>query len=65
MKRTYRNDMSSAQKEKLRAANIGKTLSQSTKQKISKSMEDYWRKLPLKPGTETGQTISSPFEDGE
>ena len=51
MKRIYRNDMSPAQKMKLSAANIGKKLSQETKDKISKSMEEYWKSLPYKPGT--------------
>lgn len=43
--------MSPAQKMKLSAANIGKKLSQETKDKISKSMEEYWKSLPYKPGT--------------
>lgn len=49
MKRIYRNDMSQSQKEKLSAINKGKTLSQDTKRKISKSMSKYWSKLPYKP----------------
>ena len=53
MKRTYRNDMSQQQKDKLSAINKGKKLSNQTKQKISKSMTDYWSKLPYKPGTQT------------
>lgn len=65
MKRTYRNDMSPQQKEKLSQANKGKRLSQDTKRKISKSMTDYWSKLPYKPTTgeqQTGGSIS-PFTD--
>lgn len=49
MKRTYRNDMPQAQKDKLSAINTGKILSQSTKDKISRSMQDYWNSLPYKP----------------
>lgn len=56
MRRIYRNDMSPQQKQKLSQANIGKTLSQSTKDKISKSMEEYWKGLPYKPETASGGT---------
>lgn len=59
MKRTYRNDMSQQQREKLSIVNKGKTLSTSTKEKISKSMIKYWSKLPYKPGT-SGQTEPTP-----
>lgn len=61
MKRIYRNDMSDSQKEKLSAINKGKTLSQQTKQRISKSMERYWNSLPYKPtsGATTGTTGST------
>lgn len=53
--------MSDSQKEKLSAINKGKTLSQQTKQRISKSMERYWNSLPYKPtsGATTGITGSS------
>lgn len=51
-KRTYRNDMAQAQKDKIAAANIGKHLSQATKDKISKAMAEYWRGLPYKPGSD-------------
>lgn len=56
MKRIYRNDMSQSQKDKLSYINKGKTLSQSTKQKISQSMTKYWSKLPYKPDSSTGST---------
>lgn len=51
MRRIYRNDMPQAQKDKIAAANVGKTLSQQTKDKISRSMQKYWRRLPYKPDT--------------
>lgn len=51
MHRVYRNDMQQAQKDKIAAANVGKTLSQQTKDKISRSMQKYWQRLPYKPGT--------------
>lgn len=49
MKRTYRNDMPQVQKDKLSAINTGKVLSQSTREKISRSMQEYWNSLPYKP----------------
>lgn len=58
MKRIYRNDMPQAQKDKIAAANVGKTLSQQTKDKISRSMQKYWQKLPYKPPTDTGGTTT-------
>lgn len=59
MKRIYRNDMQQAQKDKIAAANKGKTLSQQTKDRISRSMQKYWNSLPYKPNTDTqtGGTI--------
>ena len=39
-KRQWRNDMSQEQKDKIAMANKGKTLSQTTKNKISKSLEN-------------------------
>ena len=51
MKRIYRNDMSQSQKDKLSLANQGKTLSQSTKDKISQALAKYWNSLPYKPLT--------------
>jgi len=68
MHRIYRNDMQQAQKDKIAAANVGKTLSQSTKAKISRSMQKYWNGLPYKPGTEDDDTDTpglpqSPYED--
>lgn len=62
MKRTYRNDMPQAQKDKIAQANTGKVLSPETRRLISQSMVKYWAGLPLKPnasGTtnpDTGQT---------
>lgn len=52
MRRIYRNDMPQAQKDKIAAANVGKTLSQQTKDKISRSMQKYWQRLPYKPDTD-------------
>lgn len=51
MKRTYRNDMGQAQRDKIAAANTGKTLSPETRRKISQALTDYWAKLPYKPDT--------------
>ena len=48
-KRTYRNDMSQSQKDKIAMANKGKKLSTHTKQLISRSLEKYWASLPMKP----------------
>lgn len=64
-KRQWRNDMSQQQKDKLSAINKGKKLSTHTKQLISKSLQDYWRKLPYKPTTSTsgGTTPGTPGED--
>lgn len=64
MHRVYRNDMTQAQRSKISAANIGKRLSQSTKNKISRSMQQYWEKLPYKPGTEAdNEQQQSPYEE--
>ena len=63
MRRIYRNDMPQAQKDKIAAANVGKTLSQTTKDKISRSMQKYWARLPFKPvddETDSGSTIMPP-----
>jgi hypothetical protein len=51
MKRRYRNDMPQSQKDKIAAKNVGKRLSQSTKDKISKSLVRYWGSLQYKPST--------------
>jgi len=66
MKRIYRNDMQQSQKDKLSAINKGKTLSQSTKDKISKSMEKYWSRLPYKPDSTppSGSSITYLGESG-
>ena len=48
--------MSQSQKDKLSSINKGKTLSQSTKLKISRSMTRYWSKLPYKPDSSSGST---------
>ena len=66
MHRIYRNDMAQTQKDKIAAANIGKTLSQQTKDKISRSMQKYWQKLPYKPddnGDTPTQPLTNPYED--
>lgn len=66
MHRIYRNDMQQAQKDKIAAANIGKTLSQQTKDKISHSMRKYWAKLPYKPDTDDDDMLTpptNPYED--
>lgn len=60
MRRIYRNDMSQSQKDKLSYINKGKTLSQSTKQKISQSMTKYWSSLPYKPDSSSGTTTPPP-----
>lgn len=52
-KRQYRNDMSDEQKQKISQKLKGRTLSNDTKAKISKSLEKYWASLPLKPITST------------
>ena len=59
MKRIYRNDMSQQQKDKIAAANKGKTLSQQTKAKISKSLQQYWQRLPMKPSDNGGTSGST------
>ena len=51
MKRTYRNDMPQAQKDKIAQANTGKVLSPETRRRISQSMVKYWAGLPFKPST--------------
>lgn len=68
MHRLYRNDMAQAQKDKIAAANIGKTLSQQTKDKISRSMQKYWAQLPYKPddgGDDDTPTppLANPYDD--
>lgn len=52
-KRLYRNDVSAVTREKQSQAHTGRKLTQDTKQKISKSMTDYWAKLPYKPVTDS------------
>lgn len=64
MKRIYRNDMSQSQKDKLSYINQGKKLSQSTKDKISKSMTKYWSDLPYKPDSTSGTTTPGTYLDG-
>lgn len=60
-KRQFRNDMSQSQRDKIAQANTGKKLSQQTKDRISKSMEKYWSRLPLKPTTSTSGGTQSPI----
>lgn len=53
--------MSQSQKDKIAASNVGKHLSQSTKDKISKSLTRYWSRLPYKPTASTsGGTGDAP-----
>jgi len=59
VKRKYRNDMSLQQKQAISKKLRGRSLSQSTKNKISKSMTDYWNSLPIKP------TSGQPFSNTE
>ena len=49
--RIYRNDVSQQTRDKQSIAHKGRKQSEQTKQRISKSMTDYWAKLPLKPIT--------------
>ncbi len=58
-KRQFRNDMSDQQKQAISQKLRGRTLLQSTKDKISQSMTDYWKSLPMKP------TPDNPFCDTE
>ena len=51
MKRTYRNDMPQAQKDKIAQANTGRVQSPETRRRISQSMVKYWAGLPYKPVT--------------
>ena len=51
--------MSDQQKQAISQKLRGRTLSQSTKDKISQSMTDYWNSLPLKP------TPDNPYGDTE
>ena len=64
MKRTYRNDMTQAQKDKIAQANTGKKLSPETRRRISQSMAKYWAKLPYKPVTSTGDTSGTTTATG-
>ena len=57
VKRQYRNDMPEAQRQAISQKLQGRKLSQDTKQKISKAMQDYWASLPMKPvNSTTGST---------
>lgn len=60
MKRIYRNDMPQAQREKIAAAQRGRIMSQSTKDKISQSMQQYWAGLPTKPTTDNPNIPKQP-----
>lgn len=64
-KRKYRNDMSLQQKQAISSKLTGRSLSQSTKNKISKSMIDYWNSLPIKPtsGQPFSNTEQPPYEE--
>ena len=60
MKRTYRNDMPQAQKDKIAQANTGKVLSPETRRRISQSMVKYWAGLPFKPVTPVTSGTTTP-----
>ena len=60
MHRIYRNDMTQAQKDKIAAANTGRRHSQQTKDRISRSMQQYWAGLPYKPNTDDDSTPTPP-----
>ena len=45
----YRNDVSDETRMKQSVAHTGRKHPNFVKQKISKSMCDYWAKLPMKP----------------
>lgn len=60
MKRVYRNDMPQAQKDKIAAAQTGRKHPQFVKDKISKSMQQYWAGLPTKPDTDNPNTPTQP-----
>lgn len=57
-KRIYRNDVSDTTRQKQSLAHQGRKLSNDTKQKISKSMTDYWAKLPMKPTTDNNSSTT-------
>lgn len=59
-KRTWRNDMPQAQKDKIAQANTGKHLSDETRRKISDALTKYWAGLPFKPATASGTTTPPP-----
>lgn len=66
-KRMYRNDMPQQQKDKIAAANTGKKTPQIVRDKISRSLQQYWQNLPYKPtnnGGTSGSTgaIDNPFK---
>lgn len=50
-KRIFRNDVSFETREKQSIAHKGRKHSPETRNKISKSLENYWSKLPSKPTT--------------
>ena len=62
-RRIYRNDMPDAQRQAISQKLQGRKLSDDTKKKISKSMTDYWSKLPMKPVTSTGTTSTGNNND--
>lgn len=49
MKRIYRNCISDSTREKQSLAHKGRRHSESTKQKISRSLSNYWAQLPYSP----------------
>lgn len=65
MHRVYRNDMQQAQKDKIAAAHTGKRLSQTTKDRISRALQAYWRSLPLKATGETDTATGTTGTTGQ
>lgn len=60
-KRIYRNDVSQQTREKQSIAHQGRKHSNDTKQKISKSMCNYWASLPMKPVNNNTSTTSTDY----
>lgn len=60
-KRLYRNDVSPETREKQSVAHQGRKHSNDTKRRISKSMCDYWAKLPMKPITNNDTSMTDTY----
>lgn len=57
-KRVYRNDVSDTTRQKQSLAHQGRKLSSDTKRKISKSMQNYWAQLPMKPTNDNNSSTT-------